>query len=78
MLGEVIKQIIESRYICIFPIINIDMRLTEIIGDLRELSAKISILKKKITGKWSKNYRYGEKNYFLVTPNILDNFWWEA
>ena len=35
-------------------------------------------IEKKITGKWSKNYRYGEKNYFLVTPNILDNFWWEA
>ena len=34
---KIIKNIIETRYISIFQIINIEIRLLEIIGDLKEL-----------------------------------------
>ena len=54
------KKIIESRYIGHFQIIgqiiDIDLILPQIIGDFKELSAKLSI--SKFEGKLSKNYRY--------------------
>ena len=53
------KKIIESRYIGHFQIIgqiiDIDLVLPQIIGDFKELSAKLSI--SKFEGKLSKNYR---------------------
>ena len=58
-----IRKIIESRYIGICPIIgkiiDIGQRLPQIIGDFRELSAKLSISKK--TGELSKIYPYRKK-----------------
>ena len=52
VLEEIIGKIIESRYIAICPIIDkiidIGRRLPQIIGNFRELSAKLSI--SKITG----------------------------
>ena len=46
---EVIKKVIESRHISHFliigQIIDINLTLTYIIGDFKELSAKLSILK---------------------------------
>jgi len=63
VLEEIIGKIIESRYIAICPIIDkiidIGRRLPQIIGDFRELSAKLSI--SKITGELSKIYRYRKK-----------------
>ena len=63
VLEEIIGKIIESRYISICPIIDkiidVGRRLPQIIGDFRELSAKLSI--SKITGKLSKIYRYRKK-----------------
>ena len=63
VLDEIIGIIIESRYIGICPnidkIIDIGQRLPQIIGDFRELSAKLSI--SKMTGNLSKNYRYRKK-----------------
>ena len=60
---EIIGKIIESRYIAICPIIDkiidIGRRLPQIIGDFRELSAKLSI--SKMTGELSKIYRYRKK-----------------
>ena len=60
---EIIGKIIESRYFGICPIIekiiDIGRRLTQIIGDFRELSAKLSI--SKMTGELSKIYRYRKK-----------------
>ena len=54
------KKIIESRYIGHFliigQIIDIDLILPQIIGDFKELSAKLSI--SEFEGKLSKNYRY--------------------
>ena len=45
-------------------IIGIEIKLPEIIGDLKELSISIS----KLPGKLSKNYRY-QKNYLSLTPS---------
>ena len=63
VLGEIIGKIIESRYISICPIIDkiidIGRKLPQIIGDFRELSAKLSI--SKMTGELSKTYRYPKK-----------------
>ena len=69
---EIIGKIIESRYIAICPIIDkiidIGRRPPQIIGDFRELSAKLSI--SKITGELSKIYRYREKNDLSPTPSV--------
>ena len=69
VLEENIGKIIESRYIDICPIINkiIDTspRLPQIIGDFRDLSAKLSI--SKMTGELSKIIVI-EKFYLLPTP----------
>ena len=59
--GEnLLKRIIESRYIGHFQIIrqiiDIDLILPRIISDFKELSAKLSI--SEFEGKLSKNYRY--------------------
>ena len=63
VLDEIIGKIIESRYIGICPIIDkiidIGQRLPQIIGDFRDLSAKLSI--SKMTGELSKIYRYRNK-----------------
>ena len=57
------KKIIEIRYIGIFliigKIIDIDIRHPKFIGDLKELSTKLSI--SKMMGDLSKNYRYRKK-----------------
>ena len=57
------QKIIESRYIGISPtidkIIDIGRRLPQIIGNFRDLSAKLSI--SKLTGELSKIYRYRKK-----------------
>ena len=69
VLDEIIGIIIESRYIGICPIIDkiidIGRRLPQIIGDLRELSAKLSI--SKMTGELSKIYRY-RKKWLIAHP----------
>ena len=69
VLEEIIGKIIESRYIgicqIIGKIIDIGRRLPQIIGDCRELSAKLSI--SKISGKLSKNYRY-RKIWLIAHP----------
>ena len=79
VLEEIIGKIIESRYIAICPIIDkiidIGRRVPQIIGDFRELSAKLSI--SKITEELSKIYRYRKKwliahpyeSYFWCSPN---------
>ena len=63
VLDEIIGKIIESRYIGICPIIDkindIDRRLPQIIGDFRDLSAKLSL--SKMTEELSKIYRYRKK-----------------
>ena len=68
-LEEIIGKIIESRYIGICPIIDkiidIGRRLPQIIGNFRELSAKLSI------SKWQENYQKFiviEKNDLSPTP----------
>ena len=70
VLEEIIGKIIESRYIAICQIIDkiidIDERFPQIIGDFRELSAKLPIL--KITGELSKVYCYRKKNHLSPTP----------
>ena len=62
-LEEIIEKIIESRYIGIFlfigKIIDIDIRHPKFIGDLKELSTKLSI--SKMMGYLSKTYRYRKK-----------------
>ena len=72
ILDEIIVKIIESRYIGICPIIDkiidIDRRLPQIIGDFRELSAKLSI--SKMAGKLSKIYRY-RKKWLIAHPYPL-------
>ena len=69
VLDEIIGKIIESRYIGICPIIDkiidIGRRLPQIIGDFRELSAKLSI--SKMTGELSKIYRY-RKKWLIAHP----------
>ena len=69
VLEEIIGKIIESRYISICPIIDkiidISRRLPQIIGDFRDLSAKLSI--SKMTGELSKIYR-NRKNELSPTP----------
>ena len=69
VLEENIRKIIESRYIGICPIIgkiiDIGQRLPQIIGDFRELSAKLSI--SKMTGELSKIYRY-RKKWLIAHP----------
>ena len=66
---EIIGKIIESRYFGICPIIekiiDIGRRLPQIIGNFRELSAKLSI--SKMTGKLSKIYRY-RKKWLIAHP----------
>ena len=69
VLEEIIGKIIESRYIGICPIIDkiidIGQRLPQIIGDFRELSAKLSI--SKMTEELSKIYRYQfQLSIFLI------------
>ena len=63
VLDEIIWKIIESRYFGICPIIDkiidIGQRRPQIIGDFRDLSAKLSI--SKMTGELSKIYRYQTK-----------------
>ena len=63
VLEEVIGKIIESRYIgiCLIidKIIDIGRKIPQIIGEFRELSAKLLI--SKITGELSKIYRYRKK-----------------
>ena len=70
VLEEFIGNIIENRYIGTFliidKIIDISRRLPQIIGDFRELSAKLSI--SKMTEKLSKIYRY-RKNDLSPTPS---------
>ena len=80
VLEEIIGKVIENRYIGIFPIIDkiidISRRLPQIIGDFRELSAKLSISVKDflklsaILGNYRQNYQYRkwQKNYrkFIV------------
>ena len=60
VLEEIIGKVIESRYIGICPIIHkiidIGRRLPQIIGDFRELSAKLLI--SRMTEELSKIYRY--------------------
>ena len=53
-LVEIIRKIIEGRYISIGKIIDIGRRLPQIIGDLEESLAKLSIL--IMTGESSKKY----------------------
>ena len=69
ILEETIEKIIESRYIGICPIIDkiidIGRRLPQIIGDFRDLSAKLSI--SKMTGELSKIYRY-RKKWLIAHP----------
>ena len=69
VLDEIIRKIIESRYIgicsIIGKIIDIGQRLSQIIGDFRELSAKLSI--SKMTGELSKIYRY-RKKWLIAHP----------
>ena len=64
VLDEIIRKIIESRYFGICPIIekiiDIGRRLPQIIGDFRELSAKLSL--SKMTEELSKIYRYRKKS----------------
>ena len=71
VLEEIIGKIIESRYIGICPIIDkiidIGRRLPQIIGDFRELSAKLSI--SKMTGELSKIYRY-RKKWLIAHPYL--------
>ena len=59
-------KIIESQYIDIFPIINkildIGRRLSQIIGDLKELLARLSI------SKWQENLSFFGKKYLSYTP----------
>ena len=68
-LEEIIGKIIESRYIGICPIIDkiidIGRRLPHIIGDFRELSAKLSI--SKMTRELSKIYCY-RKKWLIAHP----------
>ena len=75
VLEEIIVKVIENRYIGIFPIINkiinIGRRLPRMIGDLKELSAKLSIL--KMTAELSKIYRY-EKIDLSSTLHTVDGF----
>ena len=60
------EEIVKSRYIGIFTITNkIIDRLSQIISDSKELSAKLSI--SKIRGELSEIYRY-QKNYLPYTP----------
>ena len=63
VLEENIGKIIESRYIGICPIIEkimaIGRRLPQIISDIRESSAKLSI--STMTGELMKIYRYRKK-----------------
>ena len=69
VLEEIIGKIIESRYIgicqIIGKIIDIGRRLPQIIGDFKELSAKLSI--SKMTGELSKIYRY-RKKWLIAHP----------
>ena len=69
VLDEIIGKIIESRYIGICPIIDkiidIGRRLPQIIGDFRDLSAKLSI--SKMTGELSKIYQY-RKKWLIAHP----------
>ena len=71
VLEENIRKIIESRYIGICPIIgkiiDIGQRLPQIIGDFRELSAKLSI--SKMTAELSKIYRY-RKKWLIAHPYL--------
>ena len=69
VLDEIIGKIIESRYIAIFPIIDkiIVIGRRQIIGDFRELSAKLST--SKMTGELSKIYRY-QKKLLIAHPYI--------
>ena len=66
---KIIGKDIENRYIGICPIIgkiiDIGQRLSQIIGDFRELSAKLSI--SKMTGELSKIYRY-RKKWLIAHP----------
>ena len=69
VLDEIVGKIIESRYIGICPIIDkiidIGWRLPQIIGNFRDLSAKLSI--SKIIGELSKIYRY-RKKWLIAHP----------
>ena len=69
VLDEIIGKIIESRYIGICPIIDkiidIGRRLPQIIGDFRELSAKLLI--SRMTEELSKIYSY-RKKWLTVHP----------
>ena len=49
--------------------IDIDLRHPQIIGDLKKLSAKLSI--SKLTAKLSKNYRY-RKKWVIVHPYAVE------
>ena len=73
VLEENIGKIIESRYIGICPIIgkiiDIGQRLPQIIGDFRDLSAKLSI--SKMTGELSKIYRY-QKKWLIAHPKVWE------
>ena len=77
VLDEIIGKIIESRYIGICPIIDkiidIGRRLPQIIGDFRDLSAKLSI--SKMTGELSKIYRYRNK-WLIAHPYPYDTGVW--
>ena len=68
---EIIGKIIESRYIAICPIIDkiidIGRRVPQIIGNFRELSAKLSI--SKITEELSKIYCY--RKFIVIEKNDL-------
>ena len=71
VLEEIIGKIIEKRYIgiCLIieKIIDIGQRLPQIIGDLRELSAKLLI--SKMTAELSKIYRYRRK-WLIAHPYL--------
>ena len=71
VLDKIIGKIIESRYIGICPIIDkiidIGRRLPQIIGNFRDLSAKLSI--SKMTGELSKIYRY-RKIWLIAHPYL--------
>ena len=73
VLDKIIGKIIESRYIGICPfidkIIDIGRRLPQIIGNFRDLSAKLSI--SKMTGELSKIYRYRKKCIFYSSSNAI-------
>ena len=60
----------------IFPIIDtiidIGRRLSQIINDLKELSANLSI--SKMTGELSKTYRYRKKMTYRTPLDALDRF----